>query len=680
MSVFRNGRERPADYIQICNNTADQYPDGCIPHGVQKDAIQNAIDAVIGKKTLLMEFKLLENVKGRFLTMTDSNTTGLTGPVVTDLSEYEVGLPEDYHWARFEAFAVTKVSPDAIGARGQGKFIFLSASKSYTMYYDTFRKDGVYRVGATKATHSGSPIYPGEDEDPWEGERGTKKLEDLCGLLPLETIGARVIIVDPIEELIEWLEDGQFICAIEETWCRAIEKKRIDVTVDFFGNQVKASVPAPHPLPSADSRIHKVWKLGKDFKDNELRLTTGESYKVKQFHAAFLPSGTVPEELQGIAIIHNGMKITSLHLPLAPWDIQSRITGYIEFDKDLDRELRKPENQYPNHYDLKWRHRLPRAIKDYVISQLDTFGKEKLGLGATDPREIKKRIQSNAEDWATKELIKYADDLDLFGAKGIGKKKNGRGESITKYLGLTIADFTFPEPDLAPRVNWGHSITGFNVVAFNRTKKTRVVYIRAQIFHADTIISELVDTGKLILGQDQIIKFGPFELDITPNNFPEPGRYRLYAALFDGDTGDRIDKIVKTFWVQKDPKFRRPFEWDPVEGFPEPNQYRQWMISGGINKSPVLHYSTLHPAYRDVEEEEEELNDYMFQISLEAAMSFVLDRPNKEDGDPDYHPLDRDEIIGNKSKKIDREQIPRNAYEEIMRYISKIKWKLLGGA
>lgn len=120
-----------------------------------------------------MKFALIENGFGRFFTMTDSDTCGLTGPVL-DLKDYEQDLPENYHWARFESFAFTKTSPDAIGARGQGKFIFLCASKLYTMYYDSLRDDGVYRLGATQATRTDCPILPKGES--WDGERVPRSL------------------------------------------------------------------------------------------------------------------------------------------------------------------------------------------------------------------------------------------------------------------------------------------------------------------------------------------------------------------------------------------------------------------------------------------------------------------------------------------------------------------------
>src|SRR6266516_3243092 len=225
-TAFKEGRQRPADYIAICHNIADSYPNGR-PHGVQKDAIQNALDAARGKAPVHVHFELVDNSKGRFFTITDSNTTGLTGPVLRDFDDYDKDLPEDYHWARFEAFAFTKASPDAIGARGQGKFMFLSVSKNFTMFYDTLRDDGFYRVGATQAQHIGCPILPPGDVEPWEGERGAQELLDKCGLEPLRKVGSRIIVVEPTGELLEQLASGEFLRAIAETWFRAIEKNRL---------------------------------------------------------------------------------------------------------------------------------------------------------------------------------------------------------------------------------------------------------------------------------------------------------------------------------------------------------------------------------------------------------------------------------------------------------------------
>ena len=672
LDEFKNGRQRPANYIQICNTLADLYPQG-ISHGVQKDAMQNSIDAVKGKGPLKVEFALIENEKGRFFTMTDSNTVGLTGPVL-DVEAYEKDLPEGYHWARFESFAFTKGSPDAIGARGQGKFIFLRASKRYTMFYDSLRDDdGVYRVGGTRATRNDCPIIP--KGETWEGEYGAAVLKQICGMDRLKVIGTRIIIVDPIEELIAALEDGSFACAIQETWFRAIEKNRAIITISYKGNRNEIKLPFPYPLPQSDSKDHKCW-----FRENEeIRLKTKERYRIKKFSAVWFKSGNIPEEMQGIAIIHNEMKITSLPMDLAPPDIRERVSGFIEFDRELNQEIRKGENQHPNHYDLKWKRRIPQEIKAYVNEQLEAFGKEKLNLGA-DPREIKSRRRTNAEEWAMRQLMKYAPDLDLFGVKG-PKRPKGKGGTTThpKKIGVSISNFSFPDPEIAPRINWGQKFIGLDVIAYNNTKKTREVVVKFQILHGDLSILSLIDGERLGLIDEKHL--GTFDVTIEKETMPVPDEYRLVASLFDAASGDKIDSVARRFWVEKDPTFKYPFELKPEAGFPEPYQYRQWLTSGDINNSAVVHYNVEHPSYKLAENGgEEQQNEYLFQkVVLEAAIDFILKRPNQEDGTPDYHPLKSESILGSINKPVERDEVPAKTYAEIMRYMSEIQWHRMEG-
>ena len=667
---FSNGRQRPANYIQICINIADSYPYG-IPHGVQKDAIQNAIDAIKGKGPLKMEFELVKNEKGRFFTMTDSNTLGLTGPVL-DFEDYEKDLPEEYHWARFESFAFTKDSPDAIGARGQGKFIFLCASKKYHMYYDSLRGDGIYRVGATHATRTGCPIFP--DKDKWEGKCGADLLKQKCGLDPLRLVGTRVIIVDPIEELIESLENGSFSRAIHETWFRAIEKKRANITICHKKKSGEVTLSFPYPLPRRDSKDHKVWNV----ENKEIRISTGECYRIKRLSAVYLSSGKVTEEMQGIAIIHNSMKITSLPMNSAPPQIREKVTGFVEFDRELDHELRKGENQHPNHYDLKWRRRIPHEIKAFVNNQLEEFGKKKLGLG-TDYRQIKNRHRINAEEWAMRNLIKYAHDLDLFGAKGPKPPPPPPPPPPPlKPIGVSISNFVFPDPEIAPRVNWGQKFEGLGVTAYNRKGKTRRVAVRLHVLYGDLDVVPIINSERLNLVFNEQSQLGPFDIPIEKKTMTETGEYRLVASLFDSGTGDRLDHVTRRFWVEKDPPFKKPFDLQPTSGFPEPNQKRQWLTGGSINNSPVVYYNVEHPAYKLSEDSgEEQQQDYLFQIVLEAAIDFILKRPNQKDGTPDYHPLEGERILCSQQKRIDRDEVPTKTYNEIIRFVSEIRWRML---
>ncbi len=678
MKIFKEGRQRPADYISICKNIADSYPNGT-PHGVQKDAIQNAVDAGKSRNAVSIRFELIENPKGRFVTFTDSNTSGLTGPVLHDVEDYDKELPEDYHWARFEAFAFTKEDPNAIGARGQGKFVFLHASNCYTMYYDTLRKDGIYRLGATQALRTGCPILPAKNDAPWEGELAARQLKKECGLDPLRTVGTRIVIVDPIDEFQNALKNGEFIRAIQETWFRAIEKNQLAIEVSSRTGTQLATLPAPYPIPTKDSAEQKVWGLGKDFKEDEIRVATGERYKVKHFHAVYLNKGSVSEDLQGIAIVQNGMKIVSLPANSFPPNVRERVTGFIEFDRTVEQELRKGENQDPNHYDLRWRRRLPHAIKEYVNAQLDAFGKAKLGLGA-DPREAKSRRRSNAEEWAMRQLQKFASDLDLFGAKKGRLRPDPPSPPPAKLVGVSINNFTFPDPETAPRIDWGGSFSGIGVTAYNRTDDTLSVALTFSVLHGDRTTLGLINRERFPLETNDQRAFAPYDIVIDERTFSEPGEYRLTATLADSKTGDKIDHVSRRFWVQADPPLRRPFDLTAVPELPEPNQRRQWIVSGSINNSATLYYNTAHPAYRLAEEEgEDALGDYLLEIALEGAIQFVLGRPNREDGSADFHPLDASKMIG-VPKPRETEEIPSATHQEIQRFMSEVRWRRFEGA
>lgn len=677
MVGFDEGRQRPANYIAICNNIADSYPLG-VAHGLQKDAIQNAVDARRGKRKVRVHFELITNSNGEFLTITDSKTIGLTGPILYDAESYEDDLPREYHWARFESFAFTKDDPDAIGARGQGKFIFLRASSKYTMYYDTLREDGLYRVGGTQATKTGCPILPPKETEPWEGELGESELSKRCGFAPIRNIGSRIIIADPIDEVREEIEDGTFLKAIEETWFRAIKKQALEVLITYSGKSHYAKVPSPYPFARKDTPDIKVWILGSDFSDNTIAVH-GERFRIKSFHAVYHDEGPeIEESLQGIAIVHNGMKICSIEMNSAPPKVRERIAGFIEFDQQLERELRKGENQHTNHYNLKWRRKIPHEIRSYVQQQLEAFGQSKLGFGA-DPREIKKRKRTNAEEWAMRQLLHHAHDLDLFGAKGIMPPPIDSPPTPPKFLGVSINNFTFPTPEIAPRINWGQKFEDITITAFNRTENDLKVSTLTQILHGDSLVLQPIERQEVSLPSKNKFRTNAFDIDIVEYLYPAPGLYRISASLFDAETGDRLDRVSRKFWVEKDAPLRQPFMLQPLPEFPEPFSHRQWYTSGSINNSPTLYYNLSHPAYRAIEEDEDAQAEYILDIVLSGAMDFVLKRPNREDGSPDFHPLEAAKILG-AEQPFERDEVPSKTYDELLSYISEIRWRVFEGA
>ncbi len=653
---FSKGRHRPADYVSICTTIADSYPFG-IPHGAQKDAIQNAFHTA--NKTMPVEFtfELVKNKKGTFFTMTDSNTNGLTGKVL-GTEEYDT-IGESDHWARFEGFGFTTRNPDAIGARGQGKFVFLAASKDYSMYYDSLREDGTYRLGATQAKKTDCPMLH------WDEEDGRSKLKELTGLEPLSKVGTRIIIVNPIKELFDEVENGNFITAIEETWFRAIEKKRVKIRVKTSDYDKVAKIPKLFPIPLKDTDKIKVWIKNND----EVKLLSGEHFRIKHLQIAYKKGGEIPEQLRGIAIIHNNMKITSINMEGVPLDITDNIYGLIEFDRELDRELRKNHNQNPNHYDLKWQRIVPKMIKNYVQEELRKFGYKKLGIGI-DPRERRKQIRATAEIDALRDLSKYAKDLDLFGRKGgpVKPPTTTPQPPLNKEIGVMLHNFNFPDSERAPRVNWGEEIKDFEVRIFNKINEHLKGQLRIFMLFGDREINILPDEKSIdIIPHLKPKPIGPFSITFSKSIFPDPGEYRLRIRLINEVTHIEIDSLSRKIWIEKDPEFRVPFETHP-EDFKEPIEKRQWITYGILGQNPVLHYNTVHPAYTRVENDDIGLRDYLFEIFLEGSMDFILNRPVKEDGTPDYHPLASEKILKD----------PKDAYFEISGKIAEIRSRHYG--
>lgn len=657
---FSKGRHRPADYINICKTIADTYPLG-IPHGVQKDGIQNAFHTASG--ILEVSFELIENEKGIFFTITDSNTKGLMGDVLAP-TEYD-SLSESDHWARFEGFGFTTPNPDAIGARGQGKFIFLAASKDHLIYYDSLRIDGTYRLGATQAQKTDCPMLH------WDEDEGRDKLRDLTNLKPLTKSGTRIIIVNPIEELQEAIKNGDFISAIEETWFRAIEKNMVKIHVKAFGKDEIARVPGIFPIPSKDTDKIKVWIKNNDM----IKLPSGERFRIKHLQIAYRKKGAgeIPEQLRGVNIIHYGMKITSINLEEAPVDITDRIYGFIEFDRELDRELRKNYNQNPNHYDLQWRRIIPKTIKEYILEELRQFGYKKLGLGM-DPRERRRKIRTAAELDALKSLSKYAKDLDLFSRrKGsiVPPPPTHPPPPPNKIIGVMLHNFNFPEPTRTPRVNWGEKIEDFEVKVFNKTGDSFKCRLRIFVLFGDKEIMSIHDEKNInVTPYLKQMPFGPFTIIFLKDTFSDPGEYRLRIRLINEETSLEIDSLTKRIWVEKDPPFHLPFEvYQDDFTNKGPIAKRQWITQGTLENNPILYYNVAHPCYKKVEDDKDLLTDYLFEIFLEGSIDFILNRPVKEDGTLDYHPLN--------AEKIKRD--PKDAYYEITSKIAEIKYKYYEG-
>jgi hypothetical protein len=116
-------------------------------------------------------------------------------------------------------------------------------------------------------------------------------------------------------------------------------------------------------------------------------------FKIKRLCAACNTKGEVDELYQGIACFRDGMKIDIVRFPDKAF--RNKVFGYVEFEEDLERELREIEK--PTHYAFKGP--LWTKLKNLVEQELEAFGNKKLGLGI-DTQALENIKRNKAESKA----------------------------------------------------------------------------------------------------------------------------------------------------------------------------------------------------------------------------------------------------------------------------------------
>ena len=628
-----------------------------IDHGVQKDCIQNAWDARLNKrhgKGWSLIFELLRDKSGRtFLTMTDKGTTGLTGRVLQAEELQEDLLPEE-RWGRFENVAFTKgPSEETLGSRGKGKFIFVGASENYTILYDTLRADGIYRFGYRTVKLTDSPI------DAYDGDEGKKLLVKLTDgvLTPLSEIGTRVIIVNPINDVVRSIESGSFLRFIGETWWEIISKFSkygVQIIVRQNGSDTRAKIPEEFVLPETDSGMYKVW-LKKEIKIKY----TGEQYMIKRLHIIRKTTSAVPDDIRGVAIQRGGMKICPLYIRYVPQEIADSVYGYITFDKKLDKAVLV--NEGSEHYSYDFSRGLIRKINLYIEDELGKFARAKLGCGA-DPRKIEHERQTNAERRAIYKMNRVIKKLGLFGGKGGGGRGNDGNGAVQEKRQIRIEMEPMQFPRESRRINWGESLKNIIIWAVNDTDKSIPVQLKIyMLYHERDIHYFLKEKDFTLKSYGRSKKFGPFHIEFNKKDFPGKGPYtiraklELMANINNKKKGYELHILSKRFYLEEDPPEGGLFEKCEGLGFPEEQKLIMGeAISGKSKYGYIFQYNLDHPAKKASDDTEDHLTDYLFRIMANEVPRIDIRREERK-------------IFSDEDLKV-----PMRLSQEISRLIGKI--------
>jgi len=611
-SVVRNSKREIDENLEEYVKDSGQIKEHIL-YFVQKDAIQNSIDAKFNDNDFSVTFELLEYKNNRYLIITDTGTTGLLGKgIPKDIESNEETVfeylekDENEKWGRFETFYFKKGEAynKDLGKKGRGKLIFLAASVDYKIYFDSLRMDDTYKFGGIYYEGGFRRII--EEE----GDESKKYLkEKLPFLNPLTKTGTRIIIVSPNVSVVEDFKNLESY--IQETWWLALQKG-----IKFYYKGFDGVMKEVRPNPRLDFyKINKSQKIKKELG----KLEKGTEFGYKELVIA-LADSPLDEPLAGIYIQRGLMKVCSFidyDIDL-PKEDKNRIFGYIIFDEKTEKEF--GENiEALTHFAYK-KVGLGRIIDRFLEANITEFAKSMglLNAGRSDPN-----------NHAAIVLRKRANEINRVLAKlGI---KGGPGSIINPspsspsqppsdisllLIGLKENNAYEPGDDLS-----------FNAKIINRKlEPIGPYYVDINLYKEAIAGQNFVESlfsgtyTKLDIDKDHLI------LNVKSYKFPKryKGKYIIEKTITDKE-GREVYKRNEILWVGVPPELRNGI-FQIESRMEEKNNFLYEPYYNPEEKRYVIAINEGHPYYKKIKEEDknDKLITLLTDFIIANSVSFVL--------------------------------------------------------
>jgi len=466
------------------------------------------------------------------------------------------------------------------------------------------------------------------------------------------------MIVSPIEELLEDIKSGQFLRYIGETWWEIILKRYATIKVISDGRERTANIPKEFDLKEEDSKRIKVWIK----KNQRIPVAFGE-VRVKNLHIVYSGDKRIPEDIRGVAIQRDGMKICALEPKYIGREIAEGLYGYISFEPSTEEALLEDEGI--EHYSYDFRKSLPGAIKRFVEDEILRFAQEKLGYGV-DARDVRRQQQRNAERRALTAANNFARELGIGAGPGVTTGGIG-GVREAKKVRIQIEELLLPRRnDL--RVNYGETVENIKIRIINDDEEDLDMRVKLFLRFYDKVLKTFLDGDVKVKAHSTAGPFGPFVEKFTEADYPDNGKYTIVArilSLMDKDKGEELDHKTKSFYLEEDPPMRGLFERCEAFGFPDDEPVKYWMgySEYGSERGLILYYNLKHPGYTPVSENEEDLAEYILRIAGQEVCRYDLMQKKtilfKEDqrNDPQEVLKQERKVVGELVYKFRREEV-----------------------
>lgn len=626
MATFTQPTNRAADLKAVMDGYEQAIQkDSWLSEAFQKDGIQNAWGARISSHGNDWEARILfykdPGTAKSYVMIEDSGTFGLTGDVPRTVEE-EISIleSEDEHQrlGRFLSSNWSVRTEHSLGSRGRGKMVFIGSSKSNETYFESVRSDNnTYVFGRT---------YLDKDKtmkvEVFQGREAHEKRENSFGLRfpKLKHVGTRIIVPEPVKELVDAILDGVLSESIQLTWWEILQKYQAKIFVGDFNNPVQVS-PSPW-LPVEASGMEKTKSY------TNIEIDRASRLKIKRISLAYLKDKEIPIYYQGIAIQRGGMNIqimpTMKYLSEVP---EGKIYGSVEFDKQLNDAMLELEG--PEHYNFIWNKGVAYKVNREVKNTVNAFAREFKILN--DERQTSSKDRKKAESAVQRELNEIAKSLGLKGL-GFGTKIKRPGPpppSDPELIQISIPEFKTPYP--TGQVDIGQSLSGTYALGFSEYKEQLRVSFQIWVYREGGFnVPSLLESREGVIGKGvDPLRVGWDQLHID-DRF-EKGHYFLKAkmiALEDRtlDNGKKVEKgdilyreVSRPFWVNEEPPAKGFFK-DIVAKPKGRERYVWWEDDDGY----ILCYNNEHPRIKEILEDDEAYKDVLRKEGALILWTIVL--------------------------------------------------------
>ena len=557
--------------VTIVRNIIEGYGMGSL-RALAQEPVQNSKDAA-PRGRARVEYRLHRRQSGDgtdvyMLTVTDSNTTGLRGPIrsLADLAQGRA-LSEGENWAAFEGMGYTKKSSeDALGSRGQGKAAYLyhsnlphlaSGQERMMMLYDTLLPSGDYRLGVRYANPSDAvrqPPFTGDEACNIVSTRYADEGTAIeLGLEALTQVGTRVIVPHLSQEAVDAVHSGELYQWLQRCWWRAIQTGLSIEVIDEDASRESVAVPpwwATEPWTRETNGVRTYENID-----------AGDGLKIKRVVLLYDESLNGSDaQFWGVQLLRGQQWIETLGqetlADYVPRDKRPGFRGFVEFDRGAERELRRAENPQHEHFD-----RRVSGVKELIAAIEDKVREfaEEQGWGE---RESTRPVPEGERE-AALEFLRFLSPRRR-SERGIGS-----GAANTSQLSMDLTErwecdllMDFPDPR-SSRVNWGEHIRNVSApVRLQPTSTSRQATVSLELAHIDDRASQVVISSQSVHLQhgEGIARFGDFQI-ITGSPSPsklqctQSGKWRLTARVEAG--GAQVARVSRSMFINEDPPERQ---------------------------------------------------------------------------------------------------------------------------